>query len=223
MSLNFSVQPGKIFTEGEKPTTAKLNQLGVPVIRAEGVIGPTDMGAGDYSATLGPGAYGYAPATRTGLNYTAAYDPLVTVYADGLWLAFKTDTASLAGATFDAGAGAKLLYAAAGTRPLETGELPANTLVQVRYNASLNVVATVAQGGWQIESTLPERPAPAFEGASAQLGGQPGLVPPPLAGQQSTVLRGNGRWEDLTADIDTRIAASTALTNLLPLYLTVNG
>jgi hypothetical protein len=56
MSLNFTVQPGKIFAEGEKPTTAKLNQLGVPVIAAEGVIGPADMGPGDYAATLGAGA-----------------------------------------------------------------------------------------------------------------------------------------------------------------------
>lgn len=218
MSLNFSVTPGKIFAVGEKPTTAKLNQLGVPVIVAQGVIGPGDMGVGNYDAVLGPGAYVYAAATLAGTNYTAAYNPILATYTDGLWLAFKVNAANPAAATLDAGAGIKPLYTAGGSRVPDAGEIPASSIVQVRYNTSLNA----ASGGWQIISVLRDRVLNEFGGASAQAGGLRGIVPRPLAGQQTYVLRATGLWESITADIDARIAVSTAATSSLPLYLAVN-
>ena len=218
MSLNFSYNPGKIFATGEKVTTAKINQATAGTITAEGSIGPTDMGAGDYSAALGPGAYVYELAVLTALNYAATYDPAVVTYGDGLWLTFKTDAANPAAATFDAGAGAKPLYASGGTRAPDAGEIPSNTIVQVRYNTSLNG----GLGGWQIMSTLRDRRV-IFDlvGASAQLGGLGGLVPAPLAGDQAKFLRGDGTWYDASADISAAIVATGAL-NPLPLYLSVN-
>lgn len=218
MSLNFSVQPGKVWVTGEKVTTAKLNQTAVPVIVAEGVTSPSDMAAGNYETILGPGAYVYEAATLTGANYAATYSPVVTAYADGQWLAFKTDAANPANATFNAGAGAKPLYASGGTRVPDAGEIPINTVVQVRYNASLNAAA----GGWQIVSTLRDR-LTVFEmvGAAATTSGLGGLVPAPAAGAQGNYLRADGKWQDIAPQISAAIVASSAL-NPLPLYLSVN-
>ena len=219
MSLNFNVQPGKIFVNGEKVTNAKLNQLGVPVIVAEGTTGPSDMAAGNYDAVIGPGAYVYETATLSGANYTAAYDPVVTSYVDGQWLAFKVNAANPAAATFNAGAGAKPLYASGGTRVPDAGEIPINTIVQVRYNSSLNAAA----GGWQIMSTLRDR-LTHFDmvGATAKTGGLGGLVPAPRVGDQAKVLAGDGTWLDLSTQIDARLSLTIAAQSSLPLYLSVN-
>lgn len=219
MSLNFNVRPGKIMATGEKVTNAKLNQIAVPVIQAEGTIAPADMAAGNYDAVLGPGAYVYAAAPLDGAIYSAEYDPEVTTYVDGLWLAFKVGAANPAAAQFDAGAGAKPIYASGGTRVPDAGEIPSSTIVQVRYNASLNG----ALGGWQIQSTLADRRT-VFDmvGASAQQGGLGGLVPAPKAGDQEKVLAGNGVWLDLSAQIDARLSLTVAAQSSLPLYLSVN-
>jgi len=123
-----------------------------------------------------------------------------------------------AAATFDAGAGAKPIYASGGTRVPDTGEIPANTILQLRYNASLNG----ALGGWQILNTLRDR-ATVFEmvGASAVQGGLGGLVPAPRAGDEDKLLAGDGTYHDLDEDITAAIQATGAL-NPLPLFLAVN-
>jgi len=188
------------------------------VITAEGSTGPSDMAAGNYDAILGPGAYGYEAATLSSLNYTAVFNPVVTTYVDGLEVAIKVDLVNPAAATFDAGAGAKPIYASGGTRVPDTGEIPANTILQLRYNASLNG----ALGGWQILNTLRDR-ATVFEmvGASAVQGGLGGLVPAPRAGDEDKLLAGDGTYHDLDEDITAAIQATGAL-NPLPLFLAVN-
>lgn len=218
MSLNFNVRPGKIMATGEKVTNAKLNQIAVPVIQAEGTIAPADMAAGNYDAILGPGAYVYEAATLDGAIYSAEYDPEVTTYTDGLWLAFKVGAANPAAAQFDAGAGEKPIYASGGTRVPDAGEIPINTIVQVRYNSSLNA----GNGGWQILNTLRDR-ITVFDmvGANALQSGVGGLVPTPRAGDEDKLLAGDGTFHDLTDDINDAIQATGAL-NPLPLFLTVN-
>jgi hypothetical protein len=222
MSLNFTVQPGKVWSTGEKITTAKLNQTAVPVITAEGVTSPTDMAVADYSAVIGPGAYVYAAATLSGANYTADYSPDIATYTEGLWLAFKTAVTNPVNATFNAGAGAKPLYAAAGTRVPDPAEIPANSIVQVRYNTSLNSGA----GGWQILSVLRDRAQAEFAGSTTATGGERGLVPAPRAGEADYALRGDGTFRSLTPDIETVVDASIAANNasaqILPLYMSVN-
>lgn len=215
MSLNFNVQPGKIFVTGEKVTTAKLNQLGVPVIQAEGTIGPGDMAAANYDAILGPGAYVYASATLSGVNYTAEYTPAVSTYADGQWFTFKVNVANPALATFNAGGGALPLYTAGGSRRPEAGEIPAAAIVTVRYNDDLNE----GNGGFQILSLLAERAPADFQGASERTGGVRGLVPAARAGEQEYVLHADGRWRTPDTRIDERIEASGALANTLPQFL----
>jgi hypothetical protein len=207
MSLNFVVQPGKIFVTDEKVNTSKLNQLGVPVIQAEGVISASDMGAGDYSGVLTPGAYLFAAATLSGAAYTTAFDPVVTTYADGLVLAFKPDATNPANPTLDAGPGAKPLYQYGASTPVEAGDLPANRIVEVRYNSALNVVDSVALGGWEVMSLIGPRPVRnTFGPASAYLGGEMGFVPAPAASSTRKYLRDDGTWSD-------PVAAAVAATN----------
>lgn len=215
MSLNFSVTPGKVWQTGEKITTAKLNQTAVPGIEAEGTIAPADMAEADYSDKLDPGDYFFTLATLTGTTYGT--DTLVNSYADGLLLAVKVNATNPAAVQLDAGPGAKPLYTAGGTRSPDATEIPANSILEVRYSTSLNSGA----GGWQILNTLKDRLTIfEFTGASAQAGGQSGLVPAPRAGDQTKVLRGTGQWESLTAEIDAQIAANSA--NTLPLFLSSN-
>lgn len=194
MSLNFTVTPGKVFVTNEKVNTAKLNQLGVPVIQAEGVIAPADMAAADYSGKLTPGAYCYTTATLATLTYTTAAS--VTTYVDGLWLAIKLGSTSPAAPLLDAGAGAKPLYQYGARTAVEAGDLLANTIIEVRYNSSLNS----STGGWEVLTLIGPRPARSpFQPASAYLGGEQGLVPRPNAGQQNYYLRADGTWGDPTA------------------------
>jgi hypothetical protein len=98
------------------------------------------------------------------------------------------------------------------------GEIPINTIVQVRYNASLNG----ALGGWQILNTLADRRT-VFDmvGASARTNGLAGLVPAPQVGDEDKLLAGDGTFRDITDQIDEQILATGAL-NPLPLFLAVN-
>ena len=219
MSLNFTVQPGKIFTAGEKPTTAKLNQLGVPVITAVGSTGPSDMAQSDYSTTLAAGAYFYSLATLTSLNYAATYNPPVTSYVDGMFVRFKANVVNPAAATFNAGGGVKPIYKYGGSLAVEAGDIPAGSIVVMQYNSSLNAAA----GGWELLTLLPEKREAEMQGASATRNGASGIVPAPKVGEQTYVLGGDGRFRSITTEIDARIAASAAYVatlNNLPLYLT---
>lgn len=204
MSLNFTVQPGKIFATGEKVTNAKLNALGVPVIQAQGTIAPSDMATADYAAKLLPGAYVFATATLSGANYVVAFNPALTTYTEGLWLAFKTANANPANPGLDAGAGAKPLYQYGGRARVEAGDILAGTIVEVRYNSTL-----VSGGCWEVQSlTGPFPTRAAFQPASAYTGGEQGLVPRPAVGQHNHYLRGDGQWVDVVS-----AAVSAAVSN----------
>lgn len=195
MSLNFTVTPGKIWTEGEKITTAKLNQTAQPVVTAEGSTAPSDMATGDYSGVLTAGAYFYTTATLNFATYTTA--ATVNSYVNGLVLAFKVDAANIAAPQLNAGAGAKPLYQYGGRTPVEAGDILANTIVEVRYNTSLNS----GGGGWEVMTPIGPRPArSAFQPASAYLGGEQGLVPRPAVGQHNYALFGDGTWRSIAAE-----------------------
>lgn len=195
MSLNFTVQPGKVWVSGEKITTAKLNQTALPVITAEGVTSPTDMAAADYSAVFGPGDYFYAAATLSSANYTAEFDPVITTYVDGLWLAVKVNATNPANATLDVGVGAKPLYQHGARSRAEAGDIVAGSIIEVRYNTTL-----VLNGCWEVMTPIGPRPARApFQPASAYVGGEQGLVPAPAASSTRKYLRDDGTWVDAVA------------------------
>lgn len=196
MSLNFTVTPGKIWTEGEKITTAKLNQTATPVVTAEGNTAPSDLVAGDYSGKFTLGAYFFTTATLASATYSTV--ATVASYADGLLLAFKVDATNPAAVQLNAGAGDKPLYQYGGRTAVEAGDILANTIVEVRYNSSLNS----GNGGWEVLSPIGPRPTRApFQPASAYLGGEQGLVPRPNAGQHGYYLRGDGTWGNAVAEL----------------------
>lgn len=203
MSLNFTVTPGKIWVEGEKIDTAKLNQTALPTITASGSTAPADLAAGDYSGKFNPGAYFYTTATLSSATYTTV--ATVASYVDGLVLAVKVDATNPAVPQLNAGAGDKPLYQHGGRTRVEAGDILANTIVEVRYNSSLNS----GNGGWEVTTPIGPRPArSAFQPASAYAGGEQGLVPRPAVGQQNFYLRGDGNWADVVATVQTAIASS---------------
>lgn len=194
MSLNFTVNPGKIWTEGERVTTAKLNQAARPTISAEGVTAPTDLADGDYSSKFTPGAYFYTVATLTGSAYIT--EATVASYVNGLTMAVKVDGTNPAGIQLNAGAGGKPMYQHGGRTLVEAGDILANTIVEVRYNESL----ASGSGGWEVMTPIGPRPARApFQPASAYTGGEQGLVPRPEVGQHNFCLFGDGTWRSIAA------------------------
>lgn len=195
MSLNFTVSPGKVWTESERITTAKLNQTALPVITAEGVTAPSDMAEGDYSGKFTPGAYFYTTATLASSTYTTA--ATVASYVNGLTLAIKVDAANPAAVQLDAGASGKPMYQHGGRTRVEAGDIPADTIVEVRYNTSLDS----GNGGWEVMTPIGPRPArSAFQPASAYVGGEQGLVPRPAVGQHNFALFGDGTWRSIAAE-----------------------
>lgn len=195
MSLNFTVSPGKVWTEGERITTAKLNQSATAVITAEGVTAPSDMAAADYSAKLTPGPYFHTTATLSGDTYTTA--DTVASYVNGLYLSVKVDATNIAEPLLNAGATGKPLYQHGGRTRVEAGDILASTIVEVRYNTSLNS----GNGGWEVMTPIGPRPArSAFQPASAYLGGEQGLVPRPAVGQHNHALFGDGTWRSIAAE-----------------------
>jgi hypothetical protein len=195
MALTTTITVGRLLARNELITTAKLNAMvrGI-VINVTGSVGTSDLTAGAVTAAkTSVDAFWYAAATSTGAVYGVSYTPAVSGYADGQWFKFKTDIASKAAAQFNAGPGALPLYYSGS--PVGAGDFTANQDVIVSYNSSLNS----GGGGFEVMSPLGARPVTAdYLPASAQRGGQRGLVPDTKAGQQAYVLFAGG-WADPTA------------------------
>lgn len=144
MAIALQVTPGKRFQTGEKVTNAKLNLLGTPTISFEGLFGPTDMTAGDYSALLAAGAYFYGVDTgvtnvavvQLGVNFNA--------YLDGLSVVFKVKNANTGPVTLNVnGLGAQPVLKNA-TLPLSAGDWVPGQIVEVRYRLDPNQVPPTA-------------------------------------------------------------------------------
>lgn len=197
MALTVNLKVGRLLSRNEKLNTAKFNAVvkGI-VIDLTGLIGSADIAPGAVNAAAtSADAFWYALATSSGGTYTAAYANAVNAYVDGMWLSFKTDAACLQAPKFDAGAGAVTIVKWGGYA-IGPGELPANSIITVRYNSTL-----IPGGCWEALSPIQNDPMrDDFAKASATMGGERGLVPAPRAGQQNYVLFATG-WADPTATI----------------------
>lgn len=144
MAITLTVTPGKRFQATERVTTAKLNLLGQPTIVLEGLLGPTDMAAGDYSGLLAAGAYFYG-VDAGGVNAAAvklAVD--FNSYVDGLQIVFKVAFTNTGPVTLNVnGLGAQPVLKNA-TLPLAAGDWVAGQIVCVAYRLDRNVVPTAA-------------------------------------------------------------------------------
>ncbi len=136
LSFNFSF--GRLLQSTEKLTAAKFNAIVKGIVATlNGTVGTSDLNAGAVTAAkVTTDAYWYALGTLGGSTYSAAYTPAISSYTDGLVLAFKAGTANTSGANLDAGAGGKQITKHAG-QALETGDILAGQIVEVRFNSSL--------------------------------------------------------------------------------------
>jgi len=207
MGLVVNLSVGRLISRNEKLTTAKFNAVVKSiVINISGSVGNADLLAGAVTydkITNGPFFY-TAPALFDGVQtYTAAYTPVITSYVDGLVLAFKVDTTNPGPVNFNAGGGAKPMVKHGGLRTLDPGDAVANGILCVRYNTTL-----IAGGCWEVMSLIgrPVETTP-FVPATAYLAGQAGLLPAPPAGQQTYYLRGDGTWQNVSAQIAAAVAS----------------
>lgn len=198
MSLAVTISVGRLLSRNEKLTTAKFNAVVKSiVINISGSVGNTDLVAGAVTYDkASPGPWFFSPATFDGnQTYTAAASPALSAYVDGTELAFKVPTTNPGAVYLDFGAGALPILKHGGLQVLDKGDLLANGIGEVRYNATL-----VAGGCWELMSLLgrPTETTP-FVGCSAFLQGQAGVVPAPNAGQQGLYFRADGTWQDVVA------------------------
>lgn len=156
MPLTFTVSRSVQIGPDTPITNALLRLLGLPSFSSSGSIGTGDIAAGAITPSLtSPGAYFYAADTTSTNTYAATYNPAVSSYANGLELFLKITNAntSAASATFNAnGLGAKLIYHRNG-QAVSSGDLPANSILQLIYNTSLNG----GVGGWHLQNVVPSQ------------------------------------------------------------------
>ena len=217
MSLVVNLTVGRLLSRNEKLTTAKLNAIVQSiVINITGSVGNADIVAGAITAALlTQDAYFDAPAVFDGSQtYTAAFNPAITAYTDGLVVSLKCDTQNPGPVLVDTGAGPVPVRKHGGRRELDAGDVVANGRIELRYNSTL--------GGspvWELMS-LPGRPVETTPliGASAYLAGLAGIPAAPNAGQQGLYLRGDGTWADAVGTA-TAAAAAANSTNPVLAYL----
>lgn len=214
MALAITASPGKVFTSGEKVTTAKLNQLAAIVLSLSGTVETSDLAPGAVTpAKVAPGAFWVGADAGSAANvYVCTFTPAVTAIADGMMVLFKATASNTGASTFKAdGLDPKQILREG--QALQAGDIVAGQVVLLVGNT------TVVSGGcWELVTQGQDRPVREYEGCSDYLDGLAGAVPAAKAGQGGKVLKGNGTWGDLNSDIDARIAVALATINVLPMW-----
>ena len=150
MSLTITLVPFQL-SPTEEWTVAKFNQGFNPTISFTGSVGTADLAAGAVTAAKAtPGAYFYAAATGTD-TYVADFDPGFSALVNGLqvWVKFANANATTTPTLNAESLGAKKIRHR-GDVALRAGDLPANCLVSLVYNTSLDS----GTGGWELQGTL---------------------------------------------------------------------
>lgn len=122
---------------------------GTDVIRAVDYFsGVPDATARDEFVAMGQIQDGdgvYAADTGAADAYAIAPTPAITAYAAGQWFAFKAANANTGASTLDVSSlGTKSILWPDGTA-LSAGDIPANAIVEVRYDGTQFLLKTVAQ------------------------------------------------------------------------------
>lgn len=163
MSLTITLVPFQL-SPTEEWTVAKLNQGFNPTVSFSGSVGTADLASGAVTAAkVTPDAYAYAAATGTD-TYVATFSPAFSAYINGLQVQVKFANANTSTTpTLNANSlGAKKLRFR-GDIALRAGDIPANTILALTYNTSLDG----GTGGWEIQDVL--EPQDAVVAASRNL------------------------------------------------------
>ena len=140
MSVTLQLTPGKVFQAGELVTTAKLNQLGTPVLQIEGSFGPTDMASGDYSGILAAGPYFYGVDTGGPNAAAITLNPAPAAYVDGMVVFFKCENANTGATSLNVnGLGAATIKKQCNV-DLQAGDLVPGQMVLVEYQLDASIV-----------------------------------------------------------------------------------
>lgn len=154
MALTVAVTPGKRFSNSEKITIAKLNQLGQPSFTVTGTIGTSEITNGTVTAAktiAGPHFYTSSVSFSAG-DFTLTFSPTITI-TDGTIIAFKANAAGAPNVTTGIrlviGASTKKLFKNR-TETLVAGDIVANQIIEARYDDA----GDSGSGAWQMTSHL---------------------------------------------------------------------
>jgi hypothetical protein len=170
---------------GQAITNNLLRLLALsPSVSISGSVVAGDLAAGAVTpAATTPGAYFYAADVTNTNAYVATYSPAVGAYADGLQILLKVTNANTTAAVPSVnanGLGAKNIYHRTGQTP-KAGDIPANSIVHLIYNSSLNASA----GGFEIVNVTPSATIrPAVNVTTGTANAQAVVNVPPLTGYQ---------------------------------------
>jgi hypothetical protein len=195
---------------GQAITNNLLRWLALsPSVSISGSVATADLADGAVTpAKITPGGYFYAADTTSTNTYTATFTPAVGAYADGLQVFLKITNANTAAAppSLNANAlGAKNIYHRHGQTP-KAGDLPANSILHLVYNSSLNAGA----GGFEIYGVTPSATIrPAANVTTGTVNAQSVVNAPPLTAYAAGVLL--------------LVTAGTGLTNTGAMTLNCDG
>lgn len=136
MALSIQSTPGITIYTGMVIDEAVLNQMGNISVTITGTVGPTDMGAGDYSALLTAGPYFYGTGTLSAGVYTVALETSPSAYETGMLIAFKTSAANTGAVNVQVGALASLDLLKPDGSEFAADELPSGIIVAARHNGT---------------------------------------------------------------------------------------
>lgn len=150
MALTITVVPFQL-SPTEPWTVDKFNQGFSPSINFSGSVGTSDLAAGAVTAAKAKtDAYSYGAASGTD-TYTVAMPNTLTALANGVqvWVKFvNTNATTTPTLNVDSLGAKKIRYR--GDIALRAGSLPANTIVSLVYNTSLDA----GSGGWELQEDI---------------------------------------------------------------------
>lgn len=206
MSLSITLIPSHTFPAGIPVTLAALRKAASPTVSFVGTVSNSDLAAGSVTSTkVTPGAFWYGIDGQGSDAYAVSYASGLVGYTEGLVLAFRPQTKNTGPATLNANSLGAIAIKKWGGQDLDTGDIKANQVVEVRYG-SLGYFEMMNPPGYQLawQQMVP---------ASPYVGGEQGVVPAPQAGANTFFLRGDATWVSIQTQVNTAVAASPTLTN----------
>lgn len=145
MSLDLNIVASHNFPARVPITLAAFRKAALPSASLSGSVASGDLADGAVTPDqVTPGAFWYGDGTLTSDTYAVTLDPALAALADGVVVAFQADAVCPATPKLNVNSlGAKTIYSAYNVA-LAAGDIRANQIVEVRYEATL--------AGWQVIS-----------------------------------------------------------------------